>query len=112
MEIPRIDLSDVAPSSLSHLIGQKSVIAQNQSQSKRLLQMGRSLTMRSSSVLRVLAKAHWPKLSQMKWLRTAQIEKVTKELFPNGTGSIIQSEVLRAVFLHLKRNNSGDNVGR
>jgi hypothetical protein len=42
----------------------------------------------------------------------AQIEKVTKELFPNGTGGIIQSEVLRAVFLHLKRNNSVDNVGR
>jgi holliday junction DNA helicase RuvB len=28
MEIPRIDLNDIAPSSLSHLIGQKSVIAQ------------------------------------------------------------------------------------
>jgi hypothetical protein len=42
----------------------------------------------------------------------AQIEQITKELFPNGTGGIIQSEVLRAVFLHLKRKNSGDNVGR
>jgi hypothetical protein len=42
----------------------------------------------------------------------AQIERITKELFPNGTGGIIQSEVLRAVFLHLKRKNSGDNVGR
>jgi hypothetical protein len=42
----------------------------------------------------------------------AQVEQTTKDLFPNGTSGIIQSEVLRAVFLHLKRNNSGDNVGR
>jgi predicted DNA-binding transcriptional regulator AlpA len=42
----------------------------------------------------------------------SQIEEITKELFPSGTCGIIQSEVLRAVFLHLKRKNSGDNVGR
>lgn len=42
----------------------------------------------------------------------AQVQQVTEELFPNGTGGINQSEVLRAVFLHLKRQNSGDNVGR
>jgi len=40
----------------------------------------------------------------------AQVERVTKELFPRGTESIDQGEVLRAVFLHLKRKNSADNV--
>jgi hypothetical protein len=42
----------------------------------------------------------------------AQIEKTTKELFPNGTSGMDQAEVLRAVFLHLKRKNSTDKVGR
>jgi hypothetical protein len=40
----------------------------------------------------------------------AQVQKVTKELFPNGTEGIDQGEVLRVVFLHLKRQNSADNV--
>jgi len=42
----------------------------------------------------------------------AQVQRVTKELFPKGTEGIDQGEVLRAVFLHLKRKNSGDNVGK
>jgi hypothetical protein len=42
----------------------------------------------------------------------AQVERTTKELFPQGTNGMDQGEVLRAVFLHLKRKNSGDNVGR
>jgi hypothetical protein len=42
----------------------------------------------------------------------AQVEKLTKELFPGGTAGLDQGEVLRTVFLHLKRRNSGDNVGR
>ena len=40
----------------------------------------------------------------------SQIEQVTKHLFPKGTEGIDQGEVLRAVFLHLKRQNSADNV--
>jgi hypothetical protein len=36
----------------------------------------------------------------------AQVEQTTKQLFPNGTGDIEQREVLRAVFLHLKRQTS------
>ena len=40
----------------------------------------------------------------------AQVQKVTHELFPNGTEDIDQGEVLRVVFLHLKRQNSADNV--
>ena len=42
----------------------------------------------------------------------AQVERVTKELYPNGTTGLDQGEVLRAVFLHLRRRNSADNVGR
>jgi hypothetical protein len=42
----------------------------------------------------------------------AQIQKVTEQLFPKGTAAMDQGEVLRAVFLHLKRQNSADNVGR
>lgn len=40
----------------------------------------------------------------------AQVEQVTKELFPNGIEHCDQGEVLKAVFLHLRRQNSGDNV--
>jgi hypothetical protein len=42
----------------------------------------------------------------------AQVQKVTEELFPQGTAGIDQAEVLRAVFLHLKRQNPADNVRR
>jgi hypothetical protein len=42
----------------------------------------------------------------------AQVLKVTEELFPQGTGGMDQAEVLRAVFLHLKRQNQGGNAGR
>jgi hypothetical protein len=40
----------------------------------------------------------------------AEIVKVTQQHFPQGTEGIDQGEVLRAVFLHLKRQNSADNV--
>jgi hypothetical protein len=40
----------------------------------------------------------------------AQVQNVTEQLYPNGTEGIDPREVLRAVFLHLKRQNSGDNV--
>jgi hypothetical protein len=42
----------------------------------------------------------------------AQVEAVTKEVYPTGTDGIDQGEVLRKVFLELRRRNSGDNVGR
>jgi hypothetical protein len=42
----------------------------------------------------------------------AQVLKVTEELFPQGTKGMDQAEVLRAVFLHLKRQNQGGNAGR
>jgi hypothetical protein len=42
----------------------------------------------------------------------SQAEAVAKELFPGGTERLDQSEVLRAVFLHLKRQDAGGDVGR
>ena len=42
----------------------------------------------------------------------SQVQKVTEELYPNGTEGIDEGAVLRAVFLHLKRQNSADNVGK
>lgn len=42
----------------------------------------------------------------------AQVQEVAKELFPKGTDGLDQAEVLRAVFLHLKRRDSGGNEGR
>ena len=41
-----------------------------------------------------------------------QVLKVTEELFPQGTNGLDQPEVLKAVFLHLKRQNQGGNAGR
>jgi len=40
----------------------------------------------------------------------AQVEPVVKELFPNGFQDL--AEVIRAVFLRLKRRNTTDKVGR
>jgi hypothetical protein len=42
----------------------------------------------------------------------AQVLKVTEELFPQGTKGMDQAEVLKAVFLRLKRQNQGGNEGR
>jgi hypothetical protein len=42
----------------------------------------------------------------------AQVVEVTKQLFPQGTTGLDQAEVLRAVFLHLKRRNQGGKEGR
>jgi hypothetical protein len=42
----------------------------------------------------------------------AQVHRVTEELYPKGTASLDQGEVLRAVFLHLKRQSSAANVRR
>jgi hypothetical protein len=41
---------------------------------------------------------------------SAQVEPVVKELFPNGFQDL--AEVIRAVFLRLKRRNTTDKVGR
>jgi hypothetical protein len=41
-----------------------------------------------------------------------QVAEAVKHVFPNGVESRDQGEVLKAVFLHIKRQDSGDNVGR
>lgn len=40
----------------------------------------------------------------------AQVESITKELFPRGTAGIDQGEVLRAVFLHIRSKNTAEKV--
>ena len=39
-----------------------------------------------------------------------QVAEAMKEIFPNGTASTEQAEVIRAVFIHLRRKNAGVNV--
>lgn len=43
---------------------------------------------------------------------TAQVEPVVKEMFPGGIQTLDCGEVIRAVFLRLKRQNSTDKVER
>lgn len=40
-----------------------------------------------------------------------QVQQAIGQLFPNGATEVAQSEVIRAVFVHLMRQNSADNVG-
>lgn len=42
----------------------------------------------------------------------AQVGQAVKEIFPQGTAGVEQAEVIRAVFLHLRRKDSGGNVGK
>jgi len=69
------------------------------------------------------AKAKRPKANQHKELigalqalglvnvTPAQIEEAVKELYPGGSKSTDQAEIIRAVFLHIRRKNSANNVG-
>lgn len=41
-----------------------------------------------------------------------QVAEVLKKLYPQGTAGVLDGEVLRAVFLHLKRQVRADNVQR
>jgi hypothetical protein len=42
----------------------------------------------------------------------AQVGAAVKEVFPQGTAGVAEAEVVRAVFLHLRRQDSGNNVGK
>jgi hypothetical protein len=42
---------------------------------------------------------------------SAQVEQIAKELYPNGTAGIDQGEVLRSLFLAIRRQYSSVNVG-
>ncbi|HBI43342.1 MAG TPA: hypothetical protein DDY78_10875 [Planctomycetales bacterium] len=41
-----------------------------------------------------------------------QVGAALRVLYPSGVGGVDGGDVLRAVFLNLKRQNTGDNVGR
>ena len=43
---------------------------------------------------------------------TGQVESAVNDLFPSGVQNLDSGEVIRAVFLHLKRRDTADNVGR
>jgi hypothetical protein len=42
----------------------------------------------------------------------AQVGAAIKEVFPQGMAGVDLAEVIRALFLHLRRKNPGDNLGR
>lgn len=42
----------------------------------------------------------------------AQVEKIVAEIFPSGISGLDEGEVMRAVFLRIRRQNAADNVGR
>jgi hypothetical protein len=43
---------------------------------------------------------------------SAQVFEAVKELFPGGIKNLDIGEVIRQVFIHLRRKNAGENVGR
>jgi len=43
---------------------------------------------------------------------SAQVAEAVGQLFPEGTAATDPAEVIRAVFVHLHRKDSGGNVGR
>jgi hypothetical protein len=43
---------------------------------------------------------------------SAQVGEAVKQLFPMGIANTDHGEVIRAVFVHLKRRDTRDNVGR
>ena len=45
-------------------------------------------------------------------ITAAQVEPVVTELFPSGIQNLECGEVIRGVFLRMKRQNSTDKVGR
>jgi hypothetical protein len=45
-------------------------------------------------------------------VRSSDIEAAIASCFPNGKSEVDDETVLRTVFLHLKRQNTSDNVGR
>ena len=45
-------------------------------------------------------------------MSAADLRSAIAATFPGGTAGIDGGQVIRAVFLHLKRRDSGDSVGR
>jgi hypothetical protein len=46
------------------------------------------------------------------FVNSTQVEAAIATCFPNGKSGVDDETVLRTVFLHLKRQNTSDNVGR
>lgn len=46
------------------------------------------------------------------WATSAHVGSAIKLLFPNGMNGTDHGEIIRALFVHLKRQNTADNVGR
>jgi hypothetical protein len=42
----------------------------------------------------------------------AEVETAVRACYPSGVGPTPHSELVRAIFLHLRRQNSADNAGR
>jgi hypothetical protein len=40
------------------------------------------------------------------------VAAAVKQVFPRGTSGLAEAEVIKAVFLHLKRQDPGDSAGR
>src|SRR4051812_19647808 len=47
----------------------------------------------------------------LKSVTTTQVNSALNELFPKGVTGADTGEVIRAVFIHLRRQNTGDSVG-
>ena len=43
---------------------------------------------------------------------SSQVALAIKEVFPGGTAGVDQSEIIRAIFIKIKRQNTNDNVAR
>jgi hypothetical protein len=44
--------------------------------------------------------------------KAEQVEAAVKHLYPNGVDGVYQAQVIKTVFLYVKRQDSGDSVGR
>jgi hypothetical protein len=42
----------------------------------------------------------------------ADVDVALRNLFPGGTAAVAQTEVIRAIFVQMRRQDSGDRVGR
>jgi len=45
-------------------------------------------------------------------ISSEQVESAIMKIFPNGKDGVEHGELVRAIFLHIQRQNPGDNVGR
>ena len=79
---------------------------------------GHRVEARSKPTRKVAKKDDFPEITSavralgLSAVTSEQIGHAVKVLFPSGIDGADQSEVIRAVFLHIQRQNRADNVGR